>query len=1070
MSCDLLTLLEQDGFRVVRTSTSRGGQYNGPCPFEGCGGRDRFRVQPNHGAYGWFACNQCGRKGSAIDYLILKRGLPKRDALAMVGWKPKEERGPQWVCPDSAQRERPQWNEPPQEWQRGATRFYRLCQRLLWSERGKGALAYLRQRGFTDTTIREALLGYHPCETSGPAKEWGRVLKLPQGIVIPWVIGGKVWRISIRDERVAEGGRRYKQIAGGSNGLYLADSLMAKQTTVVITEGEFDALSLAQECGDLAAAVATGTTQGSHTPYWVSLLARQERVLIAFDAERDKGDVAVKWWMAHLENAQRLRPWWKDANQMLQDGVDLRQWIESGLIFTSMGTEEIREDPMLVNLASTCYLCGASIEDMAHEFRYDAQGRLFCDVHWHESEPERESQPGITCIASSTFFEHVTLLAAQLDQLEGEPLQFSLDLETTGLDVQAERVVSIAFGSPGNVTILDMRPYYALPEAQQVEWQRTLRKLLEHPSVTWIGHNLKFDASMLLYHFGVRLHRVYDTMLAEQLLQAGRLSHKGAFSLLETASRYDIEVRKEEREWFPGLDRRPAEWHAPFPEQILAYITQDIEVPYAVYARQQEQIERESLTSVVNLENAALPALAAMEVRGALIDQERWKAVLRLKRGRQAAIEQELIETLGAARFVSQQATYSDRCKEYAAYQQALSLEEKRLMHAYTMEGQGKSTWRAFHDAGIAEWRGQHPAPPKPEAPTRTINLASTDHLIEALAQLGIQVTSTREEVLEEYASRYPVIARLLEWRKLQHFCSAFGENLLSFVKPDGRIHAHFNQIGAVSGRIICNGPNLQQIPKKREKEREEEDIRRCFIAPPGYRLVKADLSNIELRILAEVSRDPVLLRLFAERKDSHDETARLMFRLAGDVDTRKHLYNGVAVREIAKTINYGLNYGMGAQGLANRTGVSVEEARDLMRTYFTTYAGVARWLKSTARLAAQQGYVASLSGRKRFFRFDGLNKAQRAALERSAKNHAIQGTNADILKRALALLYDALPQPVHVILAVHDEIVLECPEDLVEKASQILKAAMIQACRDYLKVVHVPEPEVLVDTYWKKG
>jgi hypothetical protein len=179
-------------------------------------------------------------------------------------------------------------------------------------------------------TIQRALLGYHPTETYGLSKDWGKVVKLPQGIVIPWIVDHAVWRVTIRDERVAKGAGRYRQVAGGAHGLYLADALTLNRPAAVMVEGEFDALSLAQECGDLVAVVATGTTQGGHTPRWLSLLATQRRVFIAFDAQ-EQGDGAAVWWLQRLSNAQRLRPLWKDANQMLQDGADLRSWIASAL-------------------------------------------------------------------------------------------------------------------------------------------------------------------------------------------------------------------------------------------------------------------------------------------------------------------------------------------------------------------------------------------------------------------------------------------------------------------------------------------------------------------------------------------------------------------------------------------------------------------------------------------------------------------------------------------------------------------------------------------------------------------
>jgi DNA polymerase-1 len=341
--------------------------------------------------------------------------------------------------------------------------------------------------------------------------------------------------------------------------------------------------------------------------------------------------------------------------------------------------------------------------------------------------------------------------------------------------------------------------------------------------------------------------------------------------------------------------------------------------------------------------------------------------------------------------------------------------------------------------------------------------------LLVALAAMGIRVISTRESSLEPYAAQSPLIAKLLQWKKLQKFNSSFGENILAVIGPDGRLRGDFAQIGAASGRIICSKPNLQQIPS--HEKNEDENIRRCFIAPEGYRLLKADLSNIELRILAEVAQDSELLRLFAEGADLHSETAKLMFNLPPETDTRKYLYKGKApARDIAKTINYGLAYGMGAQGLAARVGVSEDVARELMNTYFSTYAGVARWLRTTAKQALQQGYAVTLAGRRRPFVVSPFaDRALRGAMERSAKNHPIQGLNADIIKRALALLYERLPDAAHIVLAVHDEVVVECPEHTIETVEQTLKDAMVHACRDFLHVVHIPEPDVIVASYWKK-
>jgi DNA polymerase-1 len=697
---------------------------------------------------------------------------------------------------------------------------------------------------------------------------------------------------------------------------------------------------------------------------------------------------------------------------------------------------------------TTCLYCGQEVAF------YDEDGRAYCSTHRYRSSQRLcSASPALVRVTQAPFFTQD--LAELSDEVSAMEAPVVLDLETTGLDPLRDRIVSIAVGTIGRVSIIDLRPYYALEASRQAIWRGALSRLFSLP-VTWVGHNLKFDWLFLAAQLGIRIARVYDTMLVEQLLHGVGL-HDTALSvgLRETAARYQIPVTKEQRAWFPGLDTRREEWHAPFPPEQLRYMVQDIEAPARIYQAQQPRIQEQKLAPVVELEQQALPAIASMELHGVLIDQERWRAILRQKGEREQQLAQALSETLGAA-----------LQKRREAHERALHEEERRLMQRY-QQNQQNCSWEAFLKQGMATWKASHPFPA--HASEHGLNLASSVQVLCALSELGVQVSSTREEVLAPYAERLPVVATLLQWKKVQKFRSAFGENLLARIGQDGRLRGDFAQIGAVSGRIICRSPNLQQIPA--HEKNEAENLRCCFIAPSGYRLLKADLSNIELRILAEVSGDAVMLRLFAEGRDLHAETAKVMFGLPPDTDTRARQYKeGVSMRDVAKTINFGLAYGMGAQGLANRIGVSVETAKALMQTYFTTYAGVARWLRSTARQALQQGYAVTLAGRRRpFIVAEGMSTEMRGTLERSAKNHPIQGTNADILKRALALLYAELPEAVHIVLAVHDEIVLECPEDLLEEAGHILKDTMVRACRTYLKVVAIPEPEVIEASYWKK-
>ncbi|TMC24567.1 MAG: hypothetical protein E6J34_00310 [Chloroflexi bacterium] len=195
------------------------------------------------------------------------------------------------------------------------------------------------------------------------------------------------------------------------------------------------------------------------------------------------------------------------------------------------------------------------------------------------------------------------------------------------------------------------------------------------------------------------------------------------------------------------------------------------------------------------------------------------------------------------------------------------------------------------------------------------------------------------------------------------------------------------------------------------------------------------------------------------------------MFHLSPEVNPKEHYINGVKVRDVAKTINFGLAYGMGAQGLANRVkGCSLEQARTLMRTYFNTYKDVEKYLKVSGHTGVSRGYALSLAGRRRNFSQEELsNPALRGAAERSAKNHPIQATNADILKSALALLSSKLPDDAHIVMTIHDELVLECPVELQDEVAKLLQSCLYEACTMFLKRVHIPEEKVLISPFWKK-
>src|SRR5947209_2829616 len=599
-------------------------------------------------------------------------------------------------------------------------------------------------------------------------------------------------------------------------------------------------------------------------------------------------------------------------------------------------------------------------------------------------------------------------------QIQGNQ-RLVMDLGPTRLNPRNNTVITIALGTLDNVHIIDVRRFYTASVNMQGLWREALQALFHREDIIWAGHNLKVDWSFMAAQFGVRIRNVYDTMLVEKLIHNGS---RVSASLLNTAARYGIEITKEARNWFIDLDQRPLEWNAPLPDAQLRYIEQDIIVPHRVIEAQQAAIDSQDLQRVVDLENGALPAIASIEVNGLLVDTKKWRGILAAKMSRKEALESDIKTVLSNA--------LADKAEANVA-------------------GQLFSV-----------------------RPDIKVNLGSRDQLIAALKCLGVRVYDTKAESFEDVKNKHPVVAQLLEWKNLEKFISAFSESVLSKVESDGRIHATFDQLGAVSGRVICRDPNLQQIPKSNNPA---EDLRSCFVSPPDYVFLVADLSNIELCILAETSGDTTMLRFFAEGKDLHAETARLMFKLRPDVDTKKHLINGVKARDIAKTINFGIAYGMGPGSLAARIGVSPDDAKKLLATYKATYDGVVSYLDNSSRKAIQQRYVASLSGRRRTFLAETLQDSQtRGEAERSARNHPIQGTNADIIKRAMALLSQRLPQDIRIVHAVHDELVLEVSATKVVEAENILKSSMVEACRDFLKAVAIPEPDVLIAQYWVKG
>jgi len=342
--------------------------------------------------------------------------------------------------------------------------------------------------------------------------------------------------------------------------------------------------------------------------------------------------------------------------------------------------------------------------------------------------------------------------------------------------------------------------------------------------------------------------------------------------------------------------------------------------------------------------------------------------------------------------------------------------------------------------------------------PRANINLDSQPQVTDALNRLGIPLPdSTRNWKLQPLALQYPVVAKLLEYRTMQKALTSYGQNMIEYINPKtGRLHADFRQIGAPTGRFACTNPNIQQVPHAPE-------YRRCFTGnPSGRKLVIADYSQIELRILAEFSNDQGFIEAFNSGADLHRVTAAQVFSVSLDQVTRDQ-------RDFAKRLNFGVVYGIGAQRFSMMTGLSVTEAEDILRRYFATYRKLDAYLRESATRAVSEKQARTASGRLVKFNFDAADRQQVSMTQRNGKNAPIQGTSADILKRALRLLEDDLRgTSAKIVNIIHDEIVVEVDAGEAEAIAQRVERAMCAAGQEYVRTVPVRVETEIADEWVK--
>ena len=549
-----------------------------------------------------------------------------------------------------------------------------------------------------------------------------------------------------------------------------------------------------------------------------------------------------------------------------------------------------------------------------------------------------------------------------------------VDLETTSLSPRDGRVRLIQLAIPDKTFVVDVF---------EVNDLSPIKEVLEDGPVK-ILQNAKFDYAFLYSEHGIRLSPIFDTMLAAQLLDGGA---QGASYALEAIAERYLDER---------LDKsaQKDDWSAELSVDQVEYAARDAAILLPLREKLAENLEKEELVRVAEIEFGAVAALSEMELAGVKLDVARWRDL-------------------------------------------EITVRERRDRAADHLE--------SFfpQPEGVLPLEGLGPR----------LNLNSPKQITDAFRSLGIELQDTKVWTLLKV--EHPAAKALLQYRELQKRLGTYLEPYPKFIhQKTGRIHANFLQCRVPTGRLACTNPNIQQIP-------HEDEFRRCFVAEEGYVLVISDYSQIELRILAEVSDDPAFVEAFRRGVDLHRLTAATMYGVPMDEVTRDQ-------RSDAKRINFGLMYGRGARSLSAQLGTDEARGRKLIDEYFANYPKVQRFLQSTANRASRDRTLRTLAGRIRKFGSEPVPD-DRGAMRREAMNFPIQGASADIAKLALGYVNDALKGlDARLINSIHDEFVVECREDLAEEVSEKTRDAMTRAGEDLLSKVPV-EVEVAVSREWRK-
>ncbi|WP_458723330.1 DNA polymerase I [Pseudomonas brenneri] len=567
---------------------------------------------------------------------------------------------------------------------------------------------------------------------------------------------------------------------------------------------------------------------------------------------------------------------------------------------------------------------------------------------------------------------------------------FAFDTETTGVDAQQAQLVGVSFAVQANEAayIPLTHSYIGVPEQLDRDTVLlALKPLLEDPQKLKVGQHAKFDMNILANCAigGDPAHGITVRGIAfDTMLESYVLNSTATRHDMDSLAKKYLEHDTVSFQDIAGKGAKQLTFDQIPLEQAGPYAAEDADVTLRLHLALHAQLAAlPSLASVLtDIEMPLVPVLARIERQGALVDA--------------ALLGVQSIE-LGNKMVELERQAYEIAGEEF-------NLGSPKQLGAILYEKLG----------------------------------------LPVLKKTGKGQASTAEEVLAKLAEDdFPLPKVLMQYRSMSKLKSTYTDRLPEQINPrTGRIHTSYHQAVAATGRLSSSDPNLQNIPVRTAEGRR---IRQAFVAPKGYKLLAADYSQIELRIMAHLSKDEGLLNAFRDNLDVHTATAAEVFKVElGEVTSDQ--------RRSAKAINFGLIYGMGAQKLGKDIGVDTKTAKAYIDVYFARYPGVREYMERTRAQASDQGYVETLFGRRLYLPDIHSNKPQeRAGAERTAINAPMQGTAADIIKKAMVKVDNWLTESgldAKVILQVHDELVVEVREDLVAEVSEKIREHMSSAAK----------------------